>query len=93
MTLEEFRSRGFEVVGGIEEGGRYFIYNHHKLTVRFHNDPSYEGSRVVGFDVAEAAKKAITDSGGELVSSPKEVADKVDIVFATGMRTLVHGRT
>ena len=38
-------------IGGIEEGGRYFIYNHHKLVVRYHNDPSYEGSRVVGFDV------------------------------------------
>ena len=39
------------------------------------------GFRVVGFDVAEAAKKAFTDRGGELVSSPKEVADKVDIVI------------
>jgi putative dehydrogenase len=39
------------------------------------------GFRVVGFDVAEAAKKAFTDRGGELASSPKDVADKVDIVI------------
>jgi putative dehydrogenase len=39
------------------------------------------GFRVVGFDVSADAKAAFTARGGELASSPKEVADKVDIVI------------
>jgi len=38
-------------IGGIEDEEKYFVYNHHKMTIRYHDDPSYEGSRVVGFDV------------------------------------------
>lgn len=38
-------------IGGLEDGERHFVYNHHKLVIWYHDDPSYEGSRVVGFDV------------------------------------------
>jgi len=39
------------------------------------------GFRVVGFDVSEAAKAVFKERGGELAESPREVADKVDIVL------------
>ena len=39
------------------------------------------GFKVIGFDISEDAKKAFTARGGELASSPKDVADKVDIVI------------
>jgi transmembrane 9 superfamily protein 2/4 len=39
-------------LGGVErDTGNYFMYNHHKIYVKFHEDPSYVGARVVGFDV------------------------------------------
>jgi transmembrane 9 superfamily member 2/4 len=39
-------------VGGIErDTGDYFIYNHHKFTVMYHEEESYEGARVVGVEV------------------------------------------
>jgi len=39
-------------VGGIErDTGAYFLYNHHRMTVKVHSDPSYDGLRVVGFEV------------------------------------------
>lgn len=31
--------------------GNYFVYNHAKMTVYYHEDPAYEGARVVGFEV------------------------------------------
>lgn len=31
--------------------GNYFVYNHAKMTVHYHEDPAYEGARVVGFEV------------------------------------------
>lgn len=39
-------------VGGVERNtGAHFLYNHHKLTIYYHEDPSYVGARVVGFEV------------------------------------------
>ena len=39
-------------VGGVERNtGNYFVYNHHKLTINYHEDPAYAGARVVGFEV------------------------------------------
>jgi len=39
-------------VGGVERNtGNYFVYNHHKLTINYHEDPAYVGARVVGFEV------------------------------------------
>jgi len=39
-------------VGGVERNtGHYFIYNHFKLTILYHEDPAYVGARVVGFEV------------------------------------------
>ena len=39
-------------IGGVErDTGHYFLYNHHKLSIAVHEDPSYEGFRVVGFEV------------------------------------------
>jgi transmembrane 9 superfamily member 2/4 len=58
-------------IGGIEDGDRYFIYNHWKLVVKYHDDPKlYEGSRIVGFDVqpvsiaqAEKVHESCVDDG------------------------------
>jgi transmembrane 9 superfamily protein 2/4 len=39
-------------VGAVERNtGSYFVYNHHKLTILYHEDPAYIGARVVGFEV------------------------------------------
>ncbi len=39
------------------------------------------GFRVVGFDVSEPAKAALKALGGEVVGSPREVADAVDVAI------------
>lgn len=39
-------------LGGIEhDTGSYFLYNHARMTIKYHEDPAYVGARVVGFDV------------------------------------------
>lgn len=49
-------------VGGVERNtGEYFVYNHHKLLIKYHEDPSYEGARVVGFEVYPMSVKQTTD--------------------------------
>jgi len=36
-----------------EQGDEYYLYNHLRLTVRYHEDPArFEGLRIVGFEVA-----------------------------------------
>lgn len=39
-------------VGGVErDTGDFFIYNHHKFTIKYHEEESYEGARIVGAEV------------------------------------------
>ena len=44
-------ARGIPIGGKEKDTGNYFVYNHAKLTVQYHEDPAYEGARVVGFEV------------------------------------------
>ncbi|MEW6122960.1 MAG: NAD(P)-dependent oxidoreductase [Pseudomonadota bacterium] len=39
------------------------------------------GFSVIGFDVAEAALKALADVGGEVAASPKALAEKADVIL------------
>lgn len=39
------------------------------------------GFRVIGYDVAEAALKALTDAGGERAASPQDVAARADVIL------------
>ena len=55
-------------IGGIEDGHNFFVYNHHKLVVKYHDDPSYEGSRVVGFDVYPISVSQATAVAPECVN-------------------------
>jgi transmembrane 9 superfamily protein 2/4 len=44
-------ARGIPIGGKEKDTGNYFVYNHAKMTVKYHEDPAYEGARVVGFEV------------------------------------------
>lgn len=44
-------ARGIPIGGKEKDTGNYFVYNHAKMTVHYHEDPAYEGARVVGFEV------------------------------------------
>lgn len=49
-THEYTYMNGFPV--GVEKDGRYYIHNHVKLDLQFHQSPyEYEGYRIVGFEV------------------------------------------
>jgi L-threonate 2-dehydrogenase len=39
------------------------------------------GFRVIGYDVAEAALKALVDAGGERAASPQDVAARADVIL------------
>jgi transmembrane 9 superfamily protein 2/4 len=61
-------------VGAVErDTGNFFIYNHHKFTILYHEDPAYEGARVVGFEVFPMS-----------VSQGKEISKECDA--STGMK-------
>ena len=42
--------KGSAEIGGTVEGAAY-IYNHHRLVFKYHIDSSFDGARVVGFEV------------------------------------------
>lgn len=42
--------KGLADIPGTTEGVAY-VYNHHRLVLKFHTDPAFEGARIVGFEV------------------------------------------
>jgi hypothetical protein len=61
-------THGFPV-GDIEPGNRhYFLYNHVKMTVKYHLAAEYKGARIVGFDVHPMRYAAVV-SGERLGST------------------------
>jgi len=44
-------SQGFPVGESFVDTGDAFLFNHHRMTVWYHESKDFEGARVVGFDV------------------------------------------
>lgn len=69
---------GFPV--GMEKKGRYFINNHVKLDLHYHqNKELYEGSRIVGFEVEPSSREKCQSSGGR--SKPLNLDKQKKIEF------------
>ena len=63
-------------VGGVElDTGDVFVYNHHKLTIKVHEDPSgaYTGLRVVGFEVYPVSVSQSAAVAKECDSKPESM--------------------
>jgi transmembrane 9 superfamily member 2/4 len=62
--------RGAAEIGGTVDGAAY-LYNHHRLIFKYHIDPSFEGARVVGFEVEpfSVKHKLDTSGGGQRLST------------------------
>lgn len=59
-------SRGFPVGGQEVDTGNYFVYNHVRITIYYHEEPEqYEGARIVGFEVFPLSLKQKV-AGGKL---------------------------
>ncbi|CAE7457093.1 TMN10 [Symbiodinium sp. CCMP2592] len=58
---------GFPI--GVQKDGKYYLYNHLKLDLKYHSSDTYEGHRIVGFEieprsVVQATQADPTKPGG-----------------------------
>ena len=52
VHLERGFPLGIELPDANSGTSKFFLYNHHKIIIKYHDDPaSYEGSRIVGFEL------------------------------------------
>jgi transmembrane 9 superfamily protein 2/4 len=84
--------RGSADIPGTKEGVSY-LNNHLLLTIKYHRDDSFEGSRIVGFEVEPSSVKhayagqwkgattALTTCGGSASAVPLSMADGGEVVF------------
>ena len=80
-------SRGFPL-GGRAQDGSYYIYNHVRITLKYHSSEEYDGKRIVGFDVHPMSVRHALKEDGTLAHcdatkgiSPTDVHDHM---FITG---------
>ena len=62
--------KGGPEIGGTVEGSAY-LYNHHRLVFKYHIDASFDGARLVGFEVEPFSVKHKLDASGKLETCSK----------------------
>eukprot|EP00439_Symbiodinium_sp_Y106_P057404 s1435_g8.t1 len=67
MLQNESYMNGFPI--GVQKDGKYYLYNHLKLDLKYHSSDTYEGHRIVGFEieprsVVQATQADPTKPGG-----------------------------
>lgn len=78
-------SDGFPV--GYRKNGRYYVHNHLRLDLKYHQNPEvYEGYRLVGFEVesysaAPVNKEPVCASGAQVTSVAAHDLDANDIII------------
>ena len=57
----------------LSKHGTNYLYNHHRLVLKYHTEPaSFEGARIVGFEVEPFSVKHILDDSGRLTTCSTE---------------------
>ena len=84
--------RGSSDIPGTREGLSY-LNNHLLLTIKYHKDDSFDGSRIVGFEVEPSSVKhafsgawkgvdtALTTCGGTASAAPLAMSGGGEVVF------------
>jgi len=84
--------RGSSDIPGTKEGTNY-LNNHLLITIKFHKDPSFDGSRIVGFEVEPSSIRhtysgawkggdtSLSTCGGSTGSSPLPMDSAAEVVF------------